>query len=145
MAGSGTSTAGLTVVQATAANLNATVVQGTASNLQVEPNQATAADLNATVTPVSWLFSVEMAVGTTVVKSSAGQLHGVLIETNKTTDVNVQLFNYATASATNPMTPNMCVAGGDNLGGAMGIDCAFSLGCVIVISGTGGVVTVYYR
>lgn len=41
VAGSGTSTGGITVVQATAANLNATVVQGTAANLQATVTQAT--------------------------------------------------------------------------------------------------------
>ncbi len=106
--------------------------------------QGTAANLNATVTPVSWLFSVEMAVGTTVIKAAPGQLHGVLIETDGTNDVYVQLFNHA-SNATNPMTPNIHIAGADNYGGALGIDCAFALGCVIVLSGTNGVATVYYR
>lgn len=93
---------------------------------------------------VGWLFSVEMGVATTVVKASAGQLHGVLIETNGTNNVIVQFYNHA-STATNPMTPSIVVAGGDRYGGAMNINCAFSLGCVIVLSGTGGVATVYYR
>ena len=91
-----------------------------------------------------WAFSSEMAVGTTVVKASAGQLHGVLIETDGTNDVLVQMFNHA-STATNPMTSVIKVAGSDNYGGAIGMDNAFSLGCVIVLSGTNGVATVYYR
>lgn len=106
--------------------------------------QPTAASLNATVTPVSWSFSVEMGVGTNVVKASAGQLHGVLIETDGTNDVTVQLFNHA-STATNPMTPAIVVPGTDRYGGIIGIDCAFTNGCVIVLSGTGGVATVYHR
>lgn len=120
MGGSGTSTAGVTVVQ------------------------ATAADLAATVTPVSWSFSAEMGVGTTAVKASAGQLHGVLIETDGTNDVTVQFYNHA-STATNPITPSIVVTGGDNYGGAIGLDAYCANGIVIVLSGTGGVATVYYR
>lgn len=107
--------------------------------------QSTAASLNATVTPVSWAFSPECSTGTTVIKAEAGQLHGVLIETDKTTDVSVQFFNHASSSTGSPMTPIICVAGGDNYGGFIGVDNAFSLGYVITVSGANGIATVQYR
>jgi len=119
MAGSGTSTAGVTVVQATAANLNATVV------------------------PAGWTISGELGVATNVVKNSAGILHSFLIETNGTANAVVQAYNHA-SSATNPVTPSIVVAGGDLYGGAMGMDITCSVGITCIHSGTNAVVTAYY-
>jgi len=91
-----------------------------------------------------WLFSAEAGVATTAVKASAGEVHGVLIETDGTNTVTVQIYNHA-STATNPITPSIVVPGGDRYGGVMGIDVNCSNGIVIVLSGTNGVAIVYYR
>ena len=93
---------------------------------------------------IGWSFSAELGVATNVVTTSPGTLHGFLIETDGTNNAVVQFYNHASA-ATNPMTPSIVVAGGDRYGGAFGMDAAFLNGCVCVVSGTGAVVTVYYR
>lgn len=90
-----------------------------------------------------WLISGEYGVATTVIKASAGILHGVLIETDGTNNVTVQLYNHA-SSATNPITPSIVVAGGDRYGGVMNIDADCSNGIVLVLSGTNGVATIFY-
>lgn len=90
-----------------------------------------------------WTPSAELAVGTNVVKASAGQLHGFLVETGGTNDITVQFYDHA-STATTPITPSIVVAGGDNYGGAMGIDAVCSAGIVCVHSGAGGIVTAYY-
>jgi len=119
MAGSGTSTAGITVIQPTASLLNATTV------------------------PAGWTPSAELGVATNIVKASAGILHCFLIETNGTANAVVQAYNHA-SSATNPITPSIVVPGGDRYGGSGPIDVACSNGIVIVVSGTNAVVTAYY-
>lgn len=119
MAGSGTSTAGVTVVQATAANLNATVV------------------------PAGWTPTAELAVGTNIIKASAGILHGFLVEA-AAVDVTVQFYNDPD-SADTPITPSIVVPAGDNYGGAMDADIICSAGITEVHSGAGGIVTAYYR
>lgn len=91
-----------------------------------------------------WLYSSEKGVATSVIKASAGTLHGILIETGGTNDITVQLYNHA-SSATNPITPSIVVAGGDNYGGVMGLDVICSNGIVLVLSGVGGIATVYYK
>ncbi len=111
--------------------------------MATEVVQPTAADLNATVTPTGWTPSPELAAGTNVVKSSAGTLHGFLVETNGTNDVTVQFYNH-TSGATTEITPSIVVAGGDNYGGAMDMDITCSVGIVCVHSGAGGIVTAYY-
>jgi len=116
---SGTSTSGTTVVQATAANLN------------------------ATVTSAGWTPSAELGVGTNVVKASAGILHGFLVEASGANNVTVQFYNHA-STATTPITPSIVVAAGDKYGGAMDIDAICSVGIVCVHSGTNGIVTAYY-
>ena len=108
-----------------------------------EVRQATATELNATTIPAGWNISGEKGVATTAIKASAGVLHGVLIETNGTDNVTVQLYNH-TSTATNPITPSIVVAGGDRYGGVMGIDAICSNGIVIVVAGTGAVATVFY-
>jgi len=105
--------------------------------------QATAANLNATVTSAGWTPSAELGVGTNIVKASAGILHGFLVETGGTNDITVQFYNHA-STATTPITPSIVVAGGDNYGGALPIDVICSVGIVCVISGTNGIVTAYY-
>ncbi len=105
--------------------------------------QATAANLNATVTPSGWTPSAELAVGTNVVKSSAGILHGFLVETGGTNDITVQFYNH-TSTSTSPITPSIVVAGGDNYGGAMNMDITCSVGIVCIHSGAGGIVTAYF-
>ncbi len=96
------------------------------------------------VKPLSWIFSAEKGVATNVITTSPGVLHGFLVETDGTNNVTVQFYNHASA-ATNPMTPSIVVSGGDRYGGALGIDTPFGNGCVCIVSGSGGVVTVYYR
>ncbi len=105
--------------------------------------QATAANLNATVTSAGWTPSAELAVGTNIVKASAGTLHGFLVETGGTNDITVQFYNHA-STATTPITPSIVVVGGDNYGGAMDMDITCSVGIVCVHSGAGGIVTAYY-
>lgn len=144
VAASGTGTAGLEVVQPTAADLNATVVQSTATNLHVEAEQATASELNATIVPLGWSYSGEKGVATTAIKASAGMLHGVMIETDGINDVTVQLYDHA-STATNPITPAIVVPGTDRYGSIMDIDAVCSNGIVLVLSGTGGVATVLYK
>lgn len=118
--GSGISTGGLTVVQ------------------------PTAEDLLMTNTPAGWTPSVELAVGTNVVKASPGILHGFLVETGGTNDITVQFYNHA-STATTPITPSFVVAGEDNRDGAMNIDAICSVGIVCVHSGVGGIVTAYFK
>jgi len=101
-------------------------------------------DATKTITPLGWSYSGEKGVATTVIKASAGMLHGVLIETNGTNNVTVQLYDHA-STATNPITPAIVVAGGDLYGGLLGIDAICSNGIVLVLSGTGGVATVLYK
>ena len=98
---------------------------------------------STSATPAGWTPSAELAVGTNVVKGSAGMLHGFLIETDGTNDVTVQLYNSATTSD-NPITPSIVVAGGDNYGGVMGIDAICTNGITEIHSGSGGVVTVFF-
>lgn len=116
---SGTSTGGIAVVQDTAANLL------------------------ATVTPHGWSHSGEEN-GNAVISAAAGQLHGILIETDGTNDVTAQLFDDPD-SADTPVTPAIVVAGGDNYGGVMGIDVAVSNGIYLTLSGGTPVAVVYYR
>ena len=92
---------------------------------------------------IGWTISGEKGVATTVIKATAGILHGFLIETDGTNNVTVQLYNHA-STATNPITPSVVIAGGDRFGGALGIDAICSNGIVLVLSGTNGVATVFY-
>ena len=99
---------------------------------------------STSATPAGWTPSAELAVGTNVVKGSAGMLHGFLIETDGTNDVTVQFYNH-TSTSTTPITPSIVVAGGDNYGGATDLDIICSVGIVCIHSGSGGLVTAYYK
>ncbi len=90
-----------------------------------------------------WIISGEKGIATNVILQVPGILHGFLVETNGTDNVTVQLYNHA-STANNPITPSIVVAGGDRYGGVMGIDAICSIGIVLVLSGTGGVATVFY-
>lgn len=98
----------------------------------------------ASTESLGWLYSGEKGVATTAIKASAGVLHGVLIETDGTNSVTVQLYDHA-STATNPITPSIVVAGGDLWGGMLGIDAICLNGIVLVLSGTNGVATVLYK
>ncbi|KKL24811.1 hypothetical protein LCGC14_2411600 [marine sediment metagenome] len=99
---------------------------------------------DATVTPAGWTNSGEKASGTTVIKASGGMLHGILIETDGSNTVTYQLYDDST-SASNPVTPALKVAGGDDSGGFLGLDVNCSAGIVLVLSGVSGVGTVTYK
>lgn len=96
------------------------------------------------ITPVGWSYSGEKGVATSVIKASAGQLHGVLVKTDGINDVTIQLYDHA-STATNPITPAIVVPGTDRYGSIMDIDATCSNGIVLVLSGTGGVATVVYK
>ncbi len=112
--------------------------------MATEVVQPTAADLNATVTPAGWTPTGELAVGTNVVKASAGILHGFLVETGGTNDITVQFYNH-TSTSTTPVTPSIVVPGTDRYGGATDLDITCSVGIVCIHSGTNGIVTAYYK
>lgn len=119
-----------------------TTMDADTSNLDI--SLTTLRDATKTTTPLGWSYSGEKGVATTVIKASAGMLHGILIETDGTNAVTFQLYDHA-STATNPIIPAIVVAGGDLYGGLLGIDAICSNGIVLVLSGTNGVATVLYK
>lgn len=92
-----------------------------------------------------WISSGEQAVDVAI-KTSAGQLHGILIETDGTDNVSAQLWDDTDAAEGTALTPLITVAGGDRYGGVMGIDVGFSVGCYLTLAGAGVEnAIVYYR
>ncbi len=105
--------------------------------------QGTAANLNVTVTPAGWTISGEKAVGTNVIKASAGILHGFFTETDGDNDVTVQFYNHASA-ATNPITPSIVLPATDRFVAFLDVDANCTNGITEIHSGTNGIVTVLY-
>jgi len=92
-----------------------------------------------------WLSSGEQAASVAI-KTSAGRLHGILIETDGTDDVTAQLWDDTDAAEGTSLTPAIKVAGGDNYGGVLGLNVPFAVGCYLTLAGSGTEnAIVYYK
>lgn len=75
-----------------------------------------------------WSYKNLTASGTTVVKTGAGQLHGFFVGT---ATGNITIYDNTAASGTKVLDTCALVAGNNVL------ECSFSTGCTIVLSGAG--------
>lgn len=92
-----------------------------------------------------WKSSGEKTASATI-KTSAGVLHGIFIETDGTNDVTAQLSDDTDGSSGTKLTPAIVVPASDRYGGVFGMNTAFSTACRLTLSGTGvEVAIVYYR
>lgn len=127
----------VTATQATAANLNVTAAQGGTWTVQLGNTPNT--------TPVlvqsSFSFNNITTATTTTVKSGAGVIHGVTINTKGTVASTVTIYDNTAGSGS-----KIAIIDSLNLSGAFFYDAAFATGLTIVTTGTiAPDITVMYR
>jgi len=93
-----------------------------------------------------WHSSGEKSAATQSIKTGAGVLHGIMIETDGAQDVTAQLSDDADGTSGTKLTTAIVVPATDRYGGVFGMNVAFSTGCYLTLSGSGTeVAIVYYR
>ena len=95
--------------------------------------------------PSTALPSGQKGVGSYLIATGPGVLLGVIITTNGTDDVTVDLYNkLETGVDAEKLIPTFVVAGADMAGGVIPPPVEFVVGCYMVVSGTGAKVVAYY-
>jgi hypothetical protein len=90
--------------------------------------------------------SGEKGPGGVAIVTGPGVLLGVIISTNGTDDVVVDVYdNTAVGSAAQRLIPTITVEGDQRLGGVIPVPVEFDTGCYLNVSGDGAKVVVHYQ